>query len=64
MRRYILSFETSEAVKEFLTMINTKQVEFSMKNNIVICTCSEPELTIAKTRFGATVDELISPNFN
>jgi hypothetical protein len=64
MRRYILSFESNEAVKEFLTMINTKQVEFSMKNNIVICSCSEEELGIARNRFGATIDELINPDFN
>jgi len=64
MKRYILSFESNEAVKEFLTMINTKQVEFSMKNNIVVCSCSNEELEIARTRFGATVDELINPQYH
>ena len=64
MKRYILSFESSEDVKNFLGLINTRQVEFSMKNNIVICSCSQKELSIAQDKFGATVDELISPEFN
>ena len=64
MKRYILSFESSKDVKEFLELINTKQVEFSMKNNIVICFCSHNELAIARNQFRATIDELVSPDFN
>jgi len=63
MKRYILSFGSNEDVKEFLSLINTKQVEFSMKNNIVICSCSADELAIATSRFNATIDELIAPVF-
>lgn len=59
MRRYILSFRSGEDVKDFLELINTKQVEFSMKNNIVICSCTDEELAIAKKRFGAEIDELL-----
>ena len=63
MNRYILSFKSSEDVKEFLEMINTRQVEFSMKNNIVICSCSEEEMAIAKHRFAAEIDVLTTPVF-
>jgi len=63
MNRYILSFKSSEDVKEFLEMINTKQVEFSMRNNIVVCSCSEEEMAIARNRFGAEIDVLTTPVF-
>jgi len=59
MRRYILSFRSGEDVKDFLELINTKQVEFSMKNNIVICSCTDEELAIAIKQFGAEIDELL-----
>jgi hypothetical protein len=60
MTRYIISFQSPEDVKKFLELINTTQVEFSMKNNIVICSSSEDELAIASNRFGAEVDRLSS----
>lgn len=63
MNRYILSFKTKEDVKAFLKLIDTHHVEFSMKNNIVICSCSAEELRIAQSRFGAEVDTLTSPGF-
>ena len=64
MRRYILTFDSARDVKEFLELINSRQVEFSMKNNIVICSCTDEELAIAKNRFGAQIDELSRPGEN
>ena len=59
MKRYIISFKSKEDVIDFLRSINPEHVEFSMKTNIVICTCSDDELLLAKTSFGAEVDELL-----
>ena len=64
MRRYILTFQSGDDVKNFLKLINSKQVEFSMKNNIVICSCTEDEPALAKNRFGALIDELSKPGQN
>ena len=59
MKRYIISFKSKEDVIKFLGSINPAHVEFSMKTNIVICTCSDEEIVLARTIFHAEVDELI-----
>lgn len=58
MKRYIISFKSSEEVQDFLKSINPNKVEFSMKNNIVICECSDAEIELAKNGYGAEVDRL------
>lgn len=58
MKRYIISFQSAEEVQDFLKSINPNKVEFSLKNNIVICECSDAEIELAKNGYGADVDEL------
>ncbi len=58
MSRYIISFKLKQDVLDFLETISPSHVEFSMKNNIVICSCSDKELELAINRYHAEADEL------
>lgn len=58
MKRVILSFGSKQDVIEFLAVIQADHLEYSLKNNIVICSCTREEIEIATSRFGAEVDEL------
>lgn len=60
MKKVIISFTSRQDVLDFLHAINPEHVEYSLKNNIVICACSDEEIQLAIERFGAEVDELTS----
>jgi hypothetical protein len=61
MGRYIFSFKSNQDVLDFLKIISPANVEFSIKNNIVICTCSETELELAVNGYQAEIDQLDTP---